>query len=259
LLTICENGIQENFWHVFVLALRKLRVMKTRFTLLIAFLGVYFQFFAAEYFLKINRSGNFQVSIGGQVQTNSTQVYRFFDLNFGNSQVTVTDVNTNSILFNNYVQLSMNTRTVAELDMYGNMSIVQNLPISVNNWYNTQIVGTVTNNTGGGYGNPTHGGGIINVNDPQTEAGFQQFLTFLDSQSFDSGKLEESKKYVALSNLSAQQISQIAKKFTYDSSRLEFAKAAYSTCRDKANYFLLKSTFSFSSSYSDLEEYIKTH
>lgn len=233
--------------------------MKTRYTLLIAFLGVYFQFFAAEYFLKINRTGNFQVSVGGQVQSNSTLVYRFFDLNYGNSQVTVTDLGTNNIIFNNYVQLSMNTRTVAELDAYGNMSIIQNLPITVTSWYNTQIVGTVTNNTGSVYTNPTHGGGVVNVYDPQGEVSFQQFLTFLDSQSFDSGKLEEAKKYAALSNLSAQQISQIAKKFTYDSSRLEFAKAAYSTCRDKANYFLLKSTFTFSSSYSDLEEYIKTH
>ncbi len=233
--------------------------MKTRYTLLIAFLGVYFQFFASELFLKINRSGNFQVSVSGQTQSSSTLTYRFFDLNSGSTQVSVTDLNTGSIVFNNYVQLTNNMRTVAELDMYGTMSIIQNLPINVSNWYNTQIVGTVVNNTGGGYGNPTHGGGIINVNDPQAEAGFQQFLTFLDSQTFDSGKLEEAKKYCGLSNLSAQQISQIAKKFTYDSSRLEFAKAAYSTCRDKANYFLLKSTFTYSSSYTDLEEYIKTH
>src|SRR6218665_1254149 len=196
--------------------------MKTRYTLLIAFLGVYFQFFASEYFLKINRSGNFQVSVGGQMQSNSTLMYRFFDLNAGSSQITITDVNSGAIIFNNYVQLSHNTRTVAELDMYGTMTIVQNLPINVSNWYNTQIVGTVVNNTGGGYGNPNYGNGY----DPQAEAGFQQFLTFLDSQSFDSGKLEEAKKYCAMSNLSAQQISQIAKKFSYDSNRLEFAKAA---------------------------------
>lgn len=224
--------------------------MKTRYTLLIAFLGVYFQFFASELFLKVNRTGNFQVTVGGQTQSNSTLIYRFFDLSSGSMQVSVTDLNNGSLVFNNFVQLSTNTRTVAELNSNGTMTIIQNLSISVNNWYNTQIVGTVANNTGGSYGN---------VYDPQAEAGFQQFLTFLDSQSFDSGKLEEAKKYCALSNLSAQQISQIAKKFTYDSSRLEFAKAAYSTCRDKANYFLLKSTFTFSSSYSDLEEYMKTH
>ena len=235
--------------------------MKTRYTLLIAFLGVYFQFFASELFLKVNRSGNFQVSISGQVQTNSTLIYRFFDLASGSTQVTVTDTYTNSVVFNNYVQIPANSRVVAELNSYGTLSIIQTMPISVTNWYNSQIVGTVVNNPGGGYQDPNYGGGYGTgtVYDPQAEAGFQQFLTFLDTQSFDSNKLEEGKKYCALSNLSAQQISQIAKKFSYDSNRLEFAKAAYATCRDKANYFLLKSTFQFSSSYTDLEEYIKTH
>ena len=94
---------------------------------------------------------------------------------------------------------------------------------------------------------------------PSAEASFNEFLKFLDDQSFDSNKLTEANTYTSKSNLSAQQIKSIAQKFSYDSNRLEFAKAAYSTCRDKANYFVLKSAFQFSSSYSDLEEYMKTH
>ena len=231
--------------------------MKTRYTLLFVFLGVCFQFFASEFYLKVNRTGNFQVSVGGQLQTNSTLMYRFFDLYAGNTQVIVTDLQSNSVVFNNYVNLGNNTRTVAELDAYGTMNIIQNLPISVTNWYTTQTVGTVVNNTGGTYGNPYGNSG--NVYDPNAEASFNEFLQFLDKQSFDSNKLTEANNYAAKSNLSAQQIKSIALKFTYDSSRLDFAKAAYSTCRDKANYFLLKSAFTFTSSYSELEDYMKTH
>lgn len=237
--------------------------MKTRYALLVAFLGISFQFFASEYFLKVNRIGNFQVSVSGQMQTNSTATYRFFDIGSGSMQVIVTDISSNIVVFNNYVQIGANMRTVAELDAYGNMTIIGNIPITVSNWYTTQTTGTVINNGGG------HGGTVGNVGgngtgtggtyDPQAEASFNEFLKFLDDQSFDSGKLEEAKKYVALSSLSAQQIKSIAQKFTYDSNRLDFAKAAYANCRDKANYFVLKSTFQYTTNYSELEEYIKTH
>jgi len=232
--------------------------MKTLYTFLILILGFSVPATASEFYLKVNRAGNFQVSAGGQLQTNSTLMYRFFDLPAGNTQVTVTDLTTSAIVFNNYVMLNNNQRTVAELDNFGTMTVLQYININVSNWYTTQTVGTVVNNTGGGNPNTGsgHGGAIY---DPNVNASFQQFLTFLDSQSFDSGKLVEAKKYAAASNLSAQQIKDIALKFTFDDSRLEFAKAAYSNCWDKANYFLLKSAFTFSSSYDDLQEYIKTH
>lgn len=233
-----------------------MRVMKTLYAIAFLCLGLSFQTFASEFYLKLNRVGNFQVSVGGQLQTNSTLMYRFFDLYAGNTQVIVTDIQTSSIVFNNYVNLSNNMRTVAELDAYGTMNIIQNIPITVTNWYTTQIVGTVVNNTGGNYGNPPYGG---NVYDPAAEASFNEFLAFLDKQSFDSNKLTEAKTYAAKSNLSAQQIKSIALKFTYDSNRLDFAKAAYTNCRDKANYFLLKSAFQFTSSYSELEDYMNTH
>lgn len=233
--------------------------MKTRYALLFAFLGVCFQFFASEFYLKVNRTGNFQVSVGGQLQTNSTLMYRYFDLYAGNTQVIVTDVSSNTIVFNNYVNLENNMRTVAELDSYGNLTILQNISISVSNWYTTQTVGTVINNTGNTGNNNPYGNNGTGYSDPNADASFNQFLVFLDGQAFDSNKLTEAKNYAAKSNLSAQQIKSIVQKFTFDSNRLDFAKSAYSTCRDKANYFLLKSAFQFSSSYSDLEEYMKTH
>lgn len=229
--------------------------MKTLYTFLVLFLGFSITATASEFYLKVNRSGNFQVSAGGQLQTNSTLTYRFFDLPAGNTQVIVTDLGTNAIVFNNYVMLGNNQRAVAELDNFGTMTVLQNVNISVTNWYTTQTVGTVVNN-GGGNGNPNTGGGHGTVYDPN--ASFQQFLTFLQSQSFDSNKLVEAKKYAAASSLSAQQIKEIAAKFTFDDSRLEFAKAAYTTCWDKANYFLLKSAFSFSSNYDELQDYIES-
>jgi hypothetical protein len=88
---------------------------------------------------------------------------------------------------------------------------------------------------------------------------FTQFLNSLDKESFDSKKLDKAKKYIDKENLNASQIADIAKKFSFDSNRLDWAKYAYTKCNDKANYFILKEVFSFSTSYDDIEEYMLTH
>ena len=79
----------------------------------------------------------------------------------------------------------------------------------------------------------------------------------LKDDSFDSGKLDKAKKYIDKTTLSASQITEINTKFSFDASKLEWAKYAYSKCYDKQNYFLLKPSFTFSTSYSDLEDYIE--
>ena len=73
------------------------------------------------------------------------------------------------------------------------------------------------------------------VNDPS----FLQFIQLLNNESFDSKKLVEAKAYASKAQLSAAQVVEICKTFTFDSNRLEAAKSCYANCYDKANYFLL--------------------
>ncbi len=75
-------------------------------------------------------------------------------------------------------------------------------------------------------------------------------------ESFDSDRLALGLSYVKGHNSSAQEISQMASLFTFDSSRLKFAKQAYAFCFNPQDYYLVASTFTFSSNKRELLSYI---
>lgn len=215
--------------------------------------------FAAELFIRVTRTGSHIATAFNQTQTNSTNIFRFFELPGGNLNVQITDQQTGTSIYSGFLNMSADQRVVAELDAFGTLKIIQSSTITTTNWYtsgpaNNTVstpVGTTYPNNGTTY--PNNGGFNNNGND----AAFAQFLQMVENESIDSKRLEMTKSYVNKTNLSAQQIADISKKFTFDSNRLEWAKYAYSKCYDKANYFLLKNTFAFSSNYSALEDYIE--
>ncbi len=136
------------------------------------------------------------------------------------------------------------------------MEILQNVIVEYSNWYTPIQNGLGVNNGNVVYPNTNQNS---TVNNQYNQQMFTQFLNSLDKESFDSKKLDKAKKYIDKGNLNASQITDIAKKFSFDSNRLDWAKYAYTKCNDKANYFILKEVFSFSSSYDELEEYMLTH
>lgn len=228
---------------------------------------------ASELVLRVNRQGQFIVSASSQTQTNNINTFQFYNLYAGNTQVKVVDKMNGQVVFKNNLNIPHNTQLVAELDMYGTLTIVASNPMGYTNggWNGNGNVGNVNygNNGngyyGGGYQNnhcgtyPNYqGDGYYNQGQAANNQYFSQFLSSLRSESFDSNRLQNAKVYASKTNLSASQIKDIAATFTFDSNRLDWAKAAYSSCYDKGNYFLLRETFTFSSNYSDLQDYIST-
>lgn len=211
--------------------------------------------FSAELFVRMLRPGSYVATAYNQTQFNPTNTYRFFELPGGNVSLQINDQQNGFSVYNGSLNLAANQRVVAEIDTYGNFKIIQNTYIASTNWYTTNP-GEVCTHPGTIPGNGYPGGGYYPPN-PANDPAFQQFLGMLDQESFDSNKLTAAKSYASKTNLSAQQIAEINKKYTFDSNRLEWAKYAYSKCYDKANYFLLKSTFAYSSNYSALEDYIE--
>jgi hypothetical protein len=208
--------------------------------------------FGAELFIRVARSGSFITTAYNQTQTNTTNIFRFFELPGGNVTVQISDQQNGYSVFNGFLNIPYNQRVVAELDYNGNLQIIQMIAITSTNWYTSSSGNVVYNpNPNNGYPN---GNGQWSGTD---NAAFGQFLKLMDNEPFDSNKLDLARSYAKKTNLSAQQITDISKKFTFDSNRLDWAKEAYGSCYDKANYFLLKSTFTFSSNYSALEEYIE--
>ena len=223
---------------------------------------------ASELLLRVNRKGQFIVSASNQTQTNNFNTYQFYNLYGGTTQVKVVDKLNGQVIFKNNLNIPEGYQLIAELDIYGTMTIVANNPLANSNGGWSNNVGSINyGNTGnvhygGAYQNNhcgTHpnyqGDGYYNQGQ-STNNYFNQFVTSLRAESFDSNRLQNAKVYASKTNLSANQIKEIAATFTFDSNRLDWAKAAYNNCYDKGNYFLLRETFTFSSSYSDLQDYI---
>ena len=222
--------------------------MKTTLTF-IAFFALTFFTSASELFVKIQSQGSYYAMVGLQTHNNNNATFRFFDLNQGATTLSIYATNTNSLFYSGTVNLEYEERLICEIDNYGNLTIVKKEKVSYSNWYTSTVSNAYT-----GYGN---NGNNNNYGNGNQDVNFQVFLQVLKDDSFDSGKLDKAKKYIDKTTLSASQITEINTKFSFDASKLEWAKYAYSKCYDKQNYFLLKPSFTFSTSYSDLEDYIE--
>lgn len=225
--------------------------------------------FASELFIRVNRSGMHYATVSGQTIYNSSNIYRFFDLANGSVYLQVYQQNTNTQVFSSTINLGINQRVVGEIDQNGNLTILQTIQISTPNWYSTVVTNDPNQNGGGtwngngngswngnGNGNGNGGWNGNGQNGSIDNASFNLFIEDLKKESFDPKRQERAVAYVTKANLSADQIGQILKTFTFDSYKVEVAKKAYSRCYDKQNYFIWKSAFSFESNYREVEEFV---
>lgn len=86
---------------------------------------------------------------------------------------------------------------------------------------------------------------------------FEAIRSTLASESFDNTRLSTAKQIVSSNPLSAAQITEICKLFSFESNRLDFAKYAYPYCVDKNMYFLVNTSFSYDSSKRELDSFLK--
>jgi hypothetical protein len=88
---------------------------------------------------------------------------------------------------------------------------------------------------------------------------FAELKKSISSKNFDNSRLEIAKQAAITKCLKSSQIRDIMKLFSFENTRLEFAKFAYNKTIDKENYFLVNDAFQFESTVSELNEYINGH
>ena len=86
---------------------------------------------------------------------------------------------------------------------------------------------------------------------------FQDFILQIRSSNFESDKFSVAKQAIRSNYMSADQIGGIMMEFSYESSKIDFAKFAYAYCRDQQNYYQVNSAFSYSSSIQEMENFLK--
>jgi hypothetical protein len=79
----------------------------------------------------------------------------------------------------------------------------------------------------------------------------------IKKQSFADTKMKTAQQVLRSNCMSTTQIVEVMKLFSFEESKLEFAKAAYKKCVDKEQYFVVNDAFTFSSSVDELTEFIE--
>ena len=106
--------------------------------------------------------------------------------------------------------------------------------------------------------NPNNGQGNIN-------AGYRGMMTYkefeilkekIKQNTFEKGKIETAKNLTRENVLTANQIAEITRIFSYDTNRLDYAKFAYDYAADKENYNVVNETLAFEVNKKDLQRYV---
>lgn len=99
--------------------------------------------------------------------------------------------------------------------------------------------------------------GRIGCDWPAEDASIRQMRSSIESKSFEDDKMTVAKQATRGKCLSAAQIKGLMGVFTFEDSKLEYAKFAFDFCYDVDNYYILNDAFTFSSSIDELNEFIE--
>lgn len=86
---------------------------------------------------------------------------------------------------------------------------------------------------------------------------FSEFKKLISDRTFESTKLNMSKNVIDINYFSTEQVRELLGLFTFESSKLEIAKYVYKKTIDKKNYFRLYDMFTFESSVTVLDDFIR--
>lgn len=91
---------------------------------------------------------------------------------------------------------------------------------------------------------------------PMNGMDFNQAKTAIKAKSFAESKLTMAKQISSSNCLTSDQVRDIMEVFSFEDSKLEFAKYAYDYCYDPNNYWKVNDAFDFESSIDELNEYL---
>lgn len=91
---------------------------------------------------------------------------------------------------------------------------------------------------------------------PMSAPDFQSSLESIKAKSFEDSKMQIAKQVTKSNCLKSEQVKQIMQAFTFEETRLEFAKFAYQYTFDKGNYYKVNDAFQFELSIEELDEYL---
>lgn len=115
---------------------------------------------------------------------------------------------------------------------------------------------------GGGHGDryvlPGYNG-VYGCPFPMSREDFGDAKESIRSKTFEDSKLTIAKQIIGSNCLLSSQVKEIMLLFTYEDTRLEFAKFAYGYTLDIGNYYKVNDAFTYESSIDDLNRYTSSY
>ncbi|OFX80911.1 MAG: hypothetical protein A2X12_02165 [Bacteroidetes bacterium GWE2_29_8] len=93
---------------------------------------------------------------------------------------------------------------------------------------------------------------------PMSQDDFASAKNSIDSKSFEDSKLNIAKQIFNTNCLLSSQVKEIMLLFSFEETRLDFAKFAYGRTHDIGNYYKVNDAFQFESSIDDLNNFINS-
>ncbi len=91
---------------------------------------------------------------------------------------------------------------------------------------------------------------------PMKQSDYTSAKKTIEQSSFEDSKLSTAKSIAGSNCLSSDQVADICKLFSFEDSKLTFAKYAYKHTTDPKNYFKVNNVFSFDASKEELNKFI---
>lgn len=91
---------------------------------------------------------------------------------------------------------------------------------------------------------------------PMQSQAFNQLLSVIDNQWFESGKLQVAQQALSANYFTSMQVVEMMERFWFEETKLQLAKEAYVKVVDPQSYFIVNDVFWFSSSVDELNQYL---
>ncbi len=101
-----------------------------------------------------------------------------------------------------------------------------------------------------------HFDGNMGCQGPMNASAFTDAKNSISSKSFEDSKMTLAKQIIKNNCMSSKQLKELLELFSFEDSKLEIAKFAYTYVFDRNNFYLVNDAFSFESSVEELNEYI---
>ncbi len=98
--------------------------------------------------------------------------------------------------------------------------------------------------------------GTVGCPSPMGRIDFDSFKSSVSSKPFEENKLAIAKQVLNNNCLTSAEVKETMGLFSFENSKLDFAKCAYGHTYDVNNYYKVNDAFQFSSSIDDLNAYI---